>query len=74
MSIKVSKWNIAVLHSGLEPRGDSGTQHTHARTHDTHLRCEVSAIAAESNPSIHDRVFLQKSFAGDADGKASDRT
>lgn len=28
VSIKVSKWNIAVLHSGLEPQGESGI-HTH---------------------------------------------
>lgn len=51
VSIKVSKWNIAVLHSGLESRGESGIQHTHT---DTHLRCKVNTITAESKPSIRD--------------------
>lgn len=52
VSIKVSKWNIAVLHSGLEPRGESGI-HTcmHARR-DTHLHLhrKVNTITAESTP------------------------
>lgn len=49
MSIKVSKWNIAVLHSGLEPQGESSIQHTHTVTH-TYLHSKVNTITAESTP------------------------
>lgn len=48
VSIKMSKWNIAALHSGLEPRGESG-MHADGQTC-THLHsyCKVNTITPES--------------------------
>lgn len=48
VSIKVSKWNIAVLHSGLEPQGEQELHthtHIHAWTHTYTVRSMQSPLS-----------------------------